>query len=74
MQQHERTRKKHNTINENAKVKLRDFLLYVKFYYALTHGDIGHVEATLVDWSFMYKAVHKHKYVAAILEMLFNLN
>lgn len=63
-----------DVVFENAQVKLHDFLLYVEFYHALTHGDIGRVEATLLDWAFMFKGVGKHKYATGLIETLAKLN
>ncbi|KAF8587810.1 hypothetical protein K439DRAFT_1256418, partial [Ramaria rubella] len=59
---------------ENSQLKLRDFLLYVELHHAITHGDIGQVKATLVDWSMIFRATGKHKYVAQVIQTLMNLN
>ncbi|KAF8589050.1 hypothetical protein K439DRAFT_1333647 [Ramaria rubella] len=59
---------------ENLQLKLRDFLLYVELHHAMTHGDISRVEATLVDWSLIFKVTGKHKYAAWVTQTLMNLN
>ncbi|KAF8581698.1 hypothetical protein K439DRAFT_1353167, partial [Ramaria rubella] len=59
---------------ENEQLKLHDFLLYIELHHAITHSDIGRVEATLVDRSMIFKATGKHKYAAYVIQTLMDLN
>ncbi|KIJ09266.1 hypothetical protein PAXINDRAFT_87711 [Paxillus involutus ATCC 200175] len=47
---------------ENQALRNRDELLYVDLCHAMNGGDVGHVEASLLSWIYIFKVTGKHKY------------
>ncbi|TCD59776.1 hypothetical protein EIP91_011478 [Steccherinum ochraceum] len=59
-----------DTLFRNNSLILARLLLYMELTHALKHGDIGRVEFTFLDCIFIFKAVGKHKYAAALLNVM----
>lgn len=63
-----------DAVFENQILRNRDELYYLDMTYAVRVGDIGHIEASLLHWTYMFKACGKHKYASHTLQFLFQLN
>jgi len=59
---------------ENALHLNKYFLLYEELSLAMNCGDIGRVEACIVSWIPILKAVGKHKYAAYMTNFLINVH
>ncbi|KII83139.1 hypothetical protein PLICRDRAFT_58552 [Plicaturopsis crispa FD-325 SS-3] len=55
---------------ENQILRNRDELMYVELCHAMNTGDIGRVEASILPWTYMFKATGKHKYASQILRFM----
>ncbi|KAJ3555101.1 hypothetical protein NP233_g12284 [Leucocoprinus birnbaumii] len=71
---HNEPKSQHDWIFENQLLRNRDELNYLELYHAMSSGDIGRVEGTLLNWIYMFKATGKHKYVAHMLEFMYCLS
>ncbi|KAI5982307.1 hypothetical protein EDD15DRAFT_2377924 [Pisolithus albus] len=59
---------------ENALLLNKYFLLYEELSYAMNSGDIGRVEASVVSWVPILKAIGKHKYATQMTNFLYNVH
>ena len=59
---------------ENALLLNKYFLLYEELAYAMNLGDIGRVEACIVLWIPILKALGKHKYATHMMSFLLNVH
>ncbi|KAF9234053.1 hypothetical protein BU15DRAFT_66045 [Melanogaster broomeanus] len=59
---------------ENALLLNKYFLLYEELSYVMNCGDIGRVEACIVSWIPILKAVGKHKYATHMTNFLLNVH
>ncbi|KIK21475.1 hypothetical protein PISMIDRAFT_12245 [Pisolithus microcarpus 441] len=59
---------------ENAILLNKYFLLYEELSYALNSGDVGHVEASIISWIPILKAIGKHKYATHMTNFLYNVH
>lgn len=57
----------------NNSLMLTRMLQYIELAHAMKYGDIGRVEATFLHWVFVFKAVGKHKYAAALIKVMNDL-
>ncbi|KIJ18398.1 hypothetical protein PAXINDRAFT_71215 [Paxillus involutus ATCC 200175] len=55
---------------ENGLLLNKYMLLYEELTYTMNIGDIGRVEACLVPWMLIFKAMGKHKYATHMTEFL----
>ncbi|KAF9525694.1 hypothetical protein CPB83DRAFT_771677 [Crepidotus variabilis] len=58
---------------ENQVLRNRKELLYLELCHAMNAGDIGRVEATFLDWVYIFKATGKHKYASQMLSFMLHL-
>lgn len=63
-----------DAVHKNAKLFLRDAMLYVAISRAMKFGDVGRVLDLLVPWSFLFKGTRKHKYAAHMCRFLHDLS
>ncbi|KIN93625.1 hypothetical protein M404DRAFT_35937 [Pisolithus tinctorius Marx 270] len=64
----------HDSQFENALLLNKYFLLYEELSYAMNSGNIGRVEASIVSWIPILKAVGKHKYATQMTNFLYNVH
>ncbi|KIJ09296.1 hypothetical protein PAXINDRAFT_164394 [Paxillus involutus ATCC 200175] len=55
---------------ENQALRNRDELLYIDICHTMNSGDVGHVEASLLPWIYMFKATGKHKYAYQMMRFM----
>ncbi|EKM73763.1 hypothetical protein AGABI1DRAFT_134132 [Agaricus bisporus var. burnettii JB137-S8] len=58
---------------EITKAYHKDFLLYEETNYSMNHGDIGRLDACLIEWVFYFMACGKTKYAQEMLHYLENM-
>ncbi|KAI6017947.1 hypothetical protein BKA83DRAFT_4464994 [Pisolithus microcarpus] len=68
------TKKERDLQFENAILLNKYFLLYEELSYALNSGDVGHVEASIISWIPILKAIGKHKYATHMTNFLYNVH
>ncbi|KAH9015956.1 hypothetical protein EDB83DRAFT_2232589 [Lactarius deliciosus] len=59
---------------ENQALQNHDYLLYVNLCNAINVGDVGRVEASFLQWIYMFRATGKHKYASQLARFLRNLH
>ncbi|KAI6146351.1 hypothetical protein BKA82DRAFT_125739 [Pisolithus tinctorius] len=59
---------------ENVLLLNKYFLLYEELSYAMNSSDISWVEASIVSWILILKAVGKHKYATQMTNFLYNVH
>jgi hypothetical protein len=57
----------------NNSIMLAHLLQYIELAHVMKHGDIGHVEATFLHWTLVFKSVQKHKYATYLIKLMINL-
>ncbi|KAG2064072.1 hypothetical protein BDR04DRAFT_1122825 [Suillus decipiens] len=60
--------------HKNALLVNKYFLLYEELSYSMNHGDIGHVETSIIAWIPILKAIGKHKYAMHMTSFLINMH
>ncbi|KAG2353348.1 hypothetical protein BDR07DRAFT_1247609, partial [Suillus spraguei] len=60
--------------HKNALLLNKYFLLYKELSYSMNHGDIWHVETSIVVWIPIFKATGKHKYAMHMTNFLVNMH
>ncbi|KAG2063007.1 hypothetical protein BDR04DRAFT_1039367, partial [Suillus decipiens] len=73
-QMHCKAQEQRDMQHKNALLVNKYFLLYEELSYSMNHGDIGHVETSIIAWIPILKATGKHKYVMHMTSFLINMH